>query len=651
MGLAGVDGMSGFSRMKIGKQFNIVYLCAVVIPVLALGVFLVINTYSMLLTHHRDLIHGSNNSSKKIMKEISDQIYNISDSIAYDSRTIEMLGGEYGNEREFRDAARGYTLIDNFVENYSQIGSITIYTTTPYASSFKYFRPVTDEIKQKDWYQTAIGQYSPFYQLIVEPNAYKNVEYSYALVRKITVLGSSCEAVMVIKISENYLEGRLGDSDYITFVSFDDKETFYSSRRDYYGTTLPFEADYAGEYYSDKFMEQFEGVNSLVEISSLSLKQSGSFLYITTIDKNALWSIVKTLLVAISTVLVALFVPAVFMTKFSHSFVSQVNVLRDEMHKASNENYDIIKNFSGSYELQQAYGDLLVMVDTIEQQKVAMYEAMLNEKQLQNEQQEMEFKMLASQINPHFLYNTLETLRMKAFTAGDREVATGIKLLGKMLRYVLVNIGTTYTTLANELEHIETYIKIQKIRFDDRVNYSLTVDDGIDTEKYMLLPLLLQPIVENAVVHGLEGVDGTGYIQIHIYEKTCAPRGSVGNDSSDKFESEAFKKLIDSSTASSACSMQGYKNERISCMIIDVTDNGNGMTAEQLDSVKKSMTQDSISKHSSIGMANIDQRIKLCYGDKYGIDIQSTQGEGTKVTVVLPRYSHEPAKEQIKKLQ
>ena len=97
--------------------------------------------------------------------------------------------------------------------------------------------------------------------------------------------------------------------------------------------------------------------------------------------------------------------------------------------------------------------------------------------------------------------------------------------------------------------------------------------------------------------------------------------------------------------------MQGYKNERISCMIIDVTDNGNGMTAEQLDSVKKSMTQDSISKHSSIGMANIDQRIKLCYGDKYGIDIQSTQGEGTKVTVVLPRYSHEPAKEQIKKLQ
>ena len=309
-----------------------------------------------------------------------------------------------------------------------------------------------------------------------------------------------------------------------------------------------------------------------------------------------MWSIVKNLLVAVSTVVVALIVTAVFMIKFSHSFVSQVNTLRDEMHKASNEDYDIIKNFSGSFELQQAYDDLLIMVDTIEQQKVAMYEAMLNEKQLQNEQQEMEFKMLASQINPHFLYNTLETLRMKAFTAGDREVATGIKLLGKMLRYVLVNIGTAYTTLANELEHIETYIRIQKIRFDDRVNYDLEIDEGIDTQKYMLLSLLLQPIVENADVHGLEGVDGTGHICIHIYENThISQNESNGENSTGK------------------------------CLIIDVTDNGNGMTPDQLENVKNSMTQDSISKHSSIGMSNINQRIKLCYGESYGIDCSAVK--------------------------
>ena len=201
---------------------------------------------------------------------------------------------------------------------------------------------------------------------------------------------------------------------------------------------------------------------------------------------------------------------------------------------------------------------------------------------------------------------------MKAFTAGDREVATGIKLLGKLLRYVLVNIGTTYTTLANELEHIDTYIKIQKIRFDDRVNYTLAVDDGIDTQEYMLLPLLLQPIVENAVVHGLEGVDGTGYIKIHIYEKINGTEGTA---------------------------VQGNTDSGDGCLIIEVSDNGNGMTKKQLEEVRNSLKEDSISKHSSIGMSNIDQRIKLCYGNGYGVNIDSVEGEGTMVTIILPNKS------------
>lgn len=190
---------------------------------------------------------------------------------------------------------------------------------------------------------------------------------------------------------------------------------------------------------------------------------------------------------------------------------------------------------------------------------------------------------------------------MKAFTAGDREVATGIKLLGKMLRYVLVNIGTTCTSLAAELEHIDCYIKMQKIRFEDRVNYRLRVEEGIDVDSYMLLPLLLQPIVENTVVHGLEDVEAQGQIDIHIHA-------------------------------------------REEQLIIDVADNGRGMTPETLNKVRESIKEDSITKHSSIGMSNIDQRIKLCYGKKYGIRINSVPGEGTTVTVVLPRYSAWPEK-------
>ena len=88
------------------------------------------------------------------------------------------------------------------------------------------------------------------------------------------------------------------------------------------------------KYYSEKFMDDFEGVDSLVEIGSQSLKVSDTNLYVTTIDKKAIWSIMKTLYISLLIVVVALVVPAVFMIQFSHNFVSQVNTLRDEMHKA-----------------------------------------------------------------------------------------------------------------------------------------------------------------------------------------------------------------------------------------------------------------------------------------------------------------------------
>ena len=97
------------------------------------------------------------------------------------------------------------------------------------------------------------------------------------------------------------------------------------------------------------------------------------------------------------------------------------------MHQASTEDYDIRSYIQGQDEISEAFSDLEVMVRNIKKKDAEMYEARINEAELLNEQQVMEFKMLASQINPHFLYNTLETIRMKAFAANDKEVAKGHK--------------------------------------------------------------------------------------------------------------------------------------------------------------------------------------------------------------------------------
>ena len=131
-------------------------------------------------------------------------------------------------------------------------------------------------------------------------------------------------------------------------------------------------------------------------------------------------------------------------------------------------NYNIIELIPRLSQLSDTFKDLKLTVDAIHDKEAQFYEARIREQQLVNRQQQMEFEMLASQINPHFLYNTLETIRMQALSCGNRNVATSIKLLGKSMRYVLDNTGTSFTTLTKELEYIKTYLSIQQLRFGER---------------------------------------------------------------------------------------------------------------------------------------------------------------------------------------
>lgn len=161
------------------------------------------------------------------------------------------------------------------------------------------------------------------------------------------------------------------------------------------------------------------------------------------------------------------------------------------------------------------------------------------------------------------------------------------------MRYVLENTGTAFTTLDKELDYIETYITIQKLRFGDRVNYCLQVQEGLELETYRILPLLLQPIVENAILHGLEEGGENGQINVCI--------------SADE---ENFHIVIE--------------------------DNGRGITKEELEQVRKKLNTENPELKTSIGLYNINERIKLCYGKEHGIRIESAVAKGTAVFLDLP---------------
>ncbi|MBO7402462.1 MAG: sensor histidine kinase, partial [Lachnospiraceae bacterium] len=442
----------------------------------------------------------------------------------------------------------------------------------------------------------ASEQYRPFwmaYESADRKNS--NKKWNLVLVRKMVLVGGEREAVIMIKIRDSYLASRLSNSSYTTLVYAGDGPAAYATSLSLYGTDPEIEIDYDDDSFNYSGETVFNGRDALVCMNTLILSRASNRLYLVTYDTEALYSVRKIVRTDYIILFVALLLPLVIISLFTKRFADQVLNLRNEMGRASRGEYDTLSDrLYGSREITEAFDDLKKMVSDIQRMEAEHYEVMIKNQNIENEQQKIEFKMLSSQINPHFLYNTLETIRMKALAAGDTEVANATKLLGKSMRYVLENTGTRDTTLKKELEHLEVYLQIQKMRFGDRINYSIELDDGLDPSEYRMLALLLQPVAENAIVHGLEGCEGGGMVTLHAF-----------------LSGEALR--------------------------IDITDNGGGIGEDELAELNTRLgNYREEDRTSSIGLYNINRRIKLSYGEKYGVTVASTRGSGTTVSVTIP---------------
>ena len=587
---------SFFRKARIKKQLYGIYFMAVFMPITVIGTFLLINTSNLLTNYHRDLLKSDNVRMKTILFEITTQIYNISEELAFDKSIQDVIAGEYSSRSELVRQVSEVTIIDNYENNYAEIENIEIYTDNPDLVDYKQFRQADDGVLSQEWFQKAASQSSVFWIPMVSTDKYGNEYWNLCLVRRIPLIDSRYNGVLVIKISDNYLKTRINSQEYDTLVSVDEGPVFFSSDRQAYGERQQVEIDYDETYFQYVGNMESEDGTSFVEVSTLYLYQSDSRIYICTANDQAYGNIRRILFICIAIISVAILIPAVIIHFFTSYFTTRILTLRQAMHQASNEDYEIGSSMQGQDEVSEAFSDLEVMVQKIKKKDAEMYEARLNEKELVSQQQAMEFKMLSSQINPHFLYNTLETIRMKAFTAGDKEVATSIKLLGKSLRYVLENTGTTFTTLSRELEHVKVYLSIQKLRFGDKFDSSFEIPEEIDADSVYILPLLLQPIVENAILHGLEEKESGGLIRISV----CRREGDY---------------------------------------VITVTDNGCGMTARELVELNRDIQIRDSGRTKSIGLYNINQRLKLSYGPEYGVKIMSETGQGTTVQIMVPAKS------------
>ncbi|MCR5116460.1 MAG: histidine kinase [Lachnospiraceae bacterium] len=589
--------IGGLERWKLSSQLLFVYSLAVFLPLVIIGSFLITTVSSTQKKYYSDLLAGSNDAVKQTIYEITTQIFTISDSIVYNDSLIDFLNGTYENKQEMLVAASRTTILDRYAARYAGLDGIYVYIDREDMVDYGQFHKVTDEIRGSDWYRKASEQYIPFwmaYESVDSRNT--NKTWNLFMVRKMVLVGGEREAVIMIRVRDSYLASRLTNSRYTTLIAIDDQPVAFGSIKSLYGTKPEVEIDYNDPAFSYAGEVDYHGKESFVRVDTLPLSKSVNKLYLISYDTEAIGEIRSGVRLSILILLAASLLPLVILSLFTRRFTVQVKSLREEMGKASRGEYrDMKEELWGSEELAEAFKDLQKMVHDIQRIEAERYEAQIKAQNILNDQQKIEFKMLSSQINPHFLYNTLETIRMKALAAGDTEVANATRLLGKSMRYVLENTGTKDTTLQKELEHLKVYLQIQKLRFGDRVNYEITVSEGLCAEDYKMLGLLLQPVAENAIVHGLEGNESGGMVKIDVHES----------------------------------------GEQL---VIDIIDNGSGIDGEELAELKERLNSyESEDRTDSIGLYNVNRRIKLSYGSEYGVKISSEKGVGTKVSVIIPK--------------
>lgn len=251
---------------------------------------------------------------------------------------------------------------------------------------------------------------------------------------------------------------------------------------------------------------------------------------------------------------------------------------------------------------QVAKGDFSIRFDVRDSSEVSMLTDSLNTlidkinellEQVTREQTRLrkaEFELLQSQINPHFLYNTLDAIVWLAEAGEQKKVVSMVGSLSDFFRTSL-NQGKDIIAIREELQHVRSYLEIQQVRYQDILNYQIEVPEEL--YKYSIPKITIQPLVENALYHGIKNKRGRGNITIS---------GEPGQD--------------------------GF--------LLQIVDDGIGITEERLLQVRDGIQNKVPTENEIYGLYNVNERIRLNFGDKYGISIESVYGEGTTVNVYLP---------------
>ena len=277
---------------------------------------------------------------------------------------------------------------------------------------------------------------------------------------------------------------------------------------------------------------------------------------------------------------------------FATSLIRPIRRLQHFMKEVETGNLNGRVVVESKDEIGQLSASFNHLVGKLSQLLEEVYFSKLRETELSLKQKEIELKMLQSQMNPHFLYNSLETIRGMALEENQEHIATMSSMLGKLLRYNLKN-NPAPVSLEEEMKFCEMYLQIQSFRFEDRFEHTWDIPQW--ARDFQVVKFSLQPIVENCYIHSM----GCNVRKITI-------------------------------------NIAAFRNSKTS-FVVQISDNGVGIPDNTVKEVTKKMEQMTTSNNGvNIGIINVHQRIRNLFGSEYGVSIESNKGVGTTVKLHMP---------------
>ena len=581
-----------FEKQRQGAQkASIRYIIFIyfTLTALAASVFIGISLYTRLSGQMADTIQEENqiliNQINRSMDSYLQTIMKLSDSLYYGViKNADLSDGSIGSEITL--------LYDNNKDNIENIALLSkdgqMLESVP-AARLKSNVDVIDE----NWFKNALLKTenlhfsTPHVQTIFDGSE-SQYRWVISMSRAVEITNGpyTDQGVLLIDIRYNSLERlfdgvNLGNGGYAYLIS-SDGEIIYHPKAQLIDSGIVKENNQESAGLKDgNYEEVFDGEKRIVSVKTVGYT-GWKIVGVTPLDGMSLNNI-KTKLLMVFIIAFVLFILSIINSYISTRITDPIKELEKAVNEIEQGNLEVEVRSAGSYEIQHLGTSIQSMARRIRK--------LMNDIVAEHEsKRRSEFDTLQSQINPHFLYNTLDII---VWMIENEKQSEAVKVVTALARFFRISLskGKSIIPVKDELEHVRNYLMIQHMRYKNKFTYDIEADE--DVLELASLKLMLQPLVENAIYHGMEFMDGDGEILVRAWRR----------------EDDLY---------------------------MSVSDNGLGMTQEQVEHLFQAADHTSSGRGSGIGVKNVNERIKLYFGEEYGLRIDSEPDEGTEITIHLP---------------